>query len=223
MPDPALTHLHLPPRRETGDKPPLLVLLHGVGSNEQDLFSLAGELDPRFAVVSARAPFTRFPGSYAWFDVEMLPGGEFRIDPGMWEESRGQLEAFITEAVAHYDADPGRVHLVGFSQGAIMSLSIMLTNPSLVAGVAAMSGRLLPEVRPLVRPGAELAGFPVLVVHGTEDAVIPVRYGREVNEFLQTLPVELAYQEFPMGHQVSAASLELVSTWLTAHLDRSRG
>lgn len=219
MPDLLLTHRYQAPRRPSAGKPPLLILLHGIGSNERDLFGLANELDERFAVVSARAPHTRFEGSYAWFEVQVGGGGQFVIDEIMWRQSLSALVEFIGEAVEAYEADPARVYLTGFSQGAIMSLCVMLTRPELVAGIVAMSGRLLPEVRPMARPGAELDGFPVLVVHGINDPVIPVRSGREIREFLEALPVELTYQEFPMAHEVSGASLRLASEWLTTHLD----
>jgi len=215
-----LTHLYLAPRQAPVDKPPLLILLHGVGSNERDLFGLAGELDERFAVVSPRAPHERFPGSYAWFEVQVRAGGTFVIEEAMWRRSLELLIQFIGQAVETYGADPARVYLAGFSQGAIMSLCTMLTRPELLAGVVAMSGRLLPEVRPMARPAADLAGFPVIVVHGVNDPVIPVRYGQEIRDYLEQLPVELTYQEFPMAHEVSGQSLRLVSEWLTTRLDR---
>ena len=215
-----LTHLYQAPRRPRGDKPPLLILLHGVGSNERDLFGLAGEMDERFAVVSARAPHERFPGSYAWFEVQVRAGSNFVIDEAMWRESLKLVTEFISQAVEAYGADPTRVYLAGFSQGAIMSLCIMLTRPRVLAGVVAMSGRLLPEVVPMASPSSELAGFPLLVVHGVNDPVIPIRYGQEIREFLEQLPVELTYQEFPMAHEVSGQSLRLASAWLTARLDR---
>jgi phospholipase/carboxylesterase len=217
MPELALSHLYAPPRH-AAEKPPLLVLLHGVGSNERDLFGIAAEVDARFAVVSARAPHTRFAGSYAWFEVQMLPGATFVIDEAMWRESLAHVVDFIGEAVTAYDADPTRVYMLGFSQGAIMSLCVMLTRPDLVAGVVAMSGRLLPEVRPMVRPAADLEQFPVLITHGENDPVIPVRYGREVREFLEELPVDLAYHEFPMGHEVTGRSLKVAADWLTSQL-----
>ena len=213
----SLTHLYQAPREAAAGRPPLLLLLHGVGSNEQDLFSLGAELDPRFAIVSARAPYTRAPGSHAWFEVQVV-GGEFVIEREMWEHSLALLTRFIVEAAEAYAADPARVYLTGFSQGAIMSLCVMLTRPELLAGVVAMSGRLLPEVRPLTRPAEDLRDFPVLVVHGTTDAVIPVRYGQEIQAYLAGLPVALEFELFPMGHQVSGLSLRAVDTWLRAHL-----
>jgi phospholipase/carboxylesterase len=96
------------------------------------------------------------------------------IDAGQAEASRQHLTRFIGEACAAYSADPGQVYLMGFSQGAIMSASLALSRPDLTAGVVLMSGRILPEIRPLIGAAEHLAELPLLVVHGTEDTVVPI-------------------------------------------------
>lgn len=219
LPNVSLTHLVRRPR--TGDQPhpPLLVLLHGVGSNEHDLFGLESALDPRFLVVSARAPLPMGPGAYGWYPVEFLPGGEFRIDPAAQEASRRLLAGFVDEVIAEHGADPARVHLLGFSQGAMMTLALALTHPEKVAGFAVMSGRLLPEVRQRARPREELARLEGFVVHGTLDPVVPVVHGRETHRALDELNVRHEYREYPMGHHVSEESLADVTAWLTRRLD----
>src|SRR5262249_44266965 len=104
----SLAHITRPPRIEAIGKPPLLLLLHGVGSNERDLFSFAGLLDPRFRVVSLRAPLVRGPESFAWFDVRFLPEG-FAINAEHLRASRDHIARVIGEAVAAYDTDAERV------------------------------------------------------------------------------------------------------------------
>ena len=217
----SLTHLTRPPREQQPGAPPLLLLLHGVGSHEADLFPLAEELDGRFFVVSARGPNTLRPGAYAWYEVVFAPTG-FVIDPRQAEESRQALLRFIDELVAAYGVDPARVYLMGFSQGAIMSLAVALTRPDKVAGVVAMSGRLLPEFRPLIAEPEALVGLPILVVHGLADQVMPIRDGREVRDTLSALPVALTYREHPMGHHVAPESLRDVAAWLRERLDEGR-
>lgn len=217
----ALVHLLRPPRDHAEGRPPLLLQLHGVGSNERDLFSFADLLDPRFLVLSVRAPLVRGPDSFAWFEVQFLPDG-FAINPEQLHASRDRLIQFIGEAVAAYGADPQRVYLLGFSQGAILSLTIALSSPATVAGIAALSGRIPPEVRPWVAPPAELAGLPVLVVHGTHDRVIPISYGRDARQLLAALPVDLTYHEYDIAHEISARTLRDVLAWLTARLDGPR-
>jgi phospholipase/carboxylesterase len=198
--------------------PPLLVLLHGVGSNEEDLFGLADALDPRFLVLSARAPYARGAGAYGWFEVAFTPEGPV-INPEQAEASRQTLLRFVEAAVAAYGADASAVYLMGFSQGAIMSASVALTEPERVAGAVLMSGRILPEIRPLIAAPERLTGLPLLVVHGTADRVLPILHGRASRDLLETLPVDLDYREYQMGHEVTNQSLGAITLWLRAHLD----
>jgi phospholipase/carboxylesterase len=201
--------------------PPLLLLLHGIGSNEHDLYGLAPFLDKRFLIISVRAPNTLGPGSYAWFEVDFTPQGSV-INPEQAEASRKTLITFLQGAIVEYNANPNQVYLMGFSQGAIMSASVALTRPELVAGAVLMSGRILPEIRPLIASSEELSGFPFLVVHGTADMVLPITNGRASRELLSSLPVDLTYHEYPMGHEVNQESLSEVTTWLTEQLDKAR-
>ncbi|MBI3762868.1 MAG: hypothetical protein HY260_13550 [Chloroflexi bacterium] len=217
----SLVHLSSEPADSEPGPPPLLLLLHGVGSHEADLFGLAPHLDGRFLVVSARAPNTLGPGSYAWFHVEFVAGAP-SINPEEAEISRVVLLRFIDELVAAYGADPMRVFLMGFSQGAIMSLSLALTRPDKLAGVVAMSGRILPEILPVMAAPDALTGLPILVVHGTADNVLPIHYGRASRERLATLPVALTYREYAMGHHVSQESLADVTAWLKERLDNEQ-
>jgi phospholipase/carboxylesterase len=214
-----LVYLVRQPAIEAGT-PPLLLLLHGIGSNEHDLYGLAPFLDERFLIISVRAPNILGPGSYAWFDADFTPQGPV-INPEQAEVSRKTLITFLKEAVTAYDADPKQVYLMGFSQGAIMSASVALTQPELVAGAVLMSGRILPEIRPLIATSEELRSFPFLVVHGTADMVLPITHGRASRELLSSLPVNLTYHEYPMGHEVNQESLSDVTTWLTEQLNKA--
>jgi phospholipase/carboxylesterase len=126
----------------------------------------------------------------------------------------------IGEAVAAYGANPRQVYMMGFSQGAIMSAGVALTRPDLVAGAVLMSGRILPDIRPIMATPEQLKGLPLLVVHGTQDRVLPIHYGRESRDLLSTLPVDLTYHEYAMGHEVTEESLEDVLGWLRGRLDQ---
>ncbi len=214
----SLVHQVLEPREKRSGKPPLLLLLHGIGSNEDDLFSLAPYLDGRFLVASARAPLSMGPGSFGWFNIEFTPQG-FVADLDQAEQSRSLLLKFIDELVETYDADPACVFLMGFSQGAMMSLSAALTRPDRVKGVVAMSGRLPSQVLAQAASREALRGMPVFVAHGIYDPVLPIASGRDCREKLKALPVVLTYREYPMGHEVSMESLRDVAAWLGSALD----
>ncbi len=214
----SLVHLIREPSRRNSSPPPLLLLLHGVGSYEGDLFTMAPMLDERFFIVSARAPITLMPGAYAWFHVEFTPDGPV-INPQEAEQSRLKVLDFIDELVRAYQLDPKQIYLMGFSQGAILSLSLALTHPEKLAGVVAMSGRILPQVLPLQARPEALKDLPIFIVHGTHDQKLPVAYGRNSRDILSKLPVALTYREYPMGHEVSAESFRDVKAWLKERLD----
>jgi len=216
----SLFHHSAPPKSGLTSKPPLLLLLHGYGANEDDLFSLAPYLDERFLVVSVRAPVNLRGMGYAWFNLGFTPQG-IAFDLKEIEAARQTLHKFIGQAVEAYDCDPNAVYLVGFSQGGMMALSVGLTFPGIAAAVVSMSGRILPETIAQIADKDTLFGFPVLVVHGTEDTVLPISHARETKKRLAELPVELTYHEYEMGHEVSAESLEDVTEWLKARLDRA--
>jgi phospholipase/carboxylesterase len=215
-----LAHLVREPAHADGPAP-LLILLHGYGSNEQDLMGLTSYLDPRFVVVSVRAPYRLMQFGFAWFELDVTPTN-IGYDPAHVEMSRELIVRFIDEAVRAYNADPARVYLLGFSQGAMMGARVTLTQPELVAGAVLMSGSVVPEMAPDAEATQALAGKPFLVVHGTFDDVLPIAHGRTSREVLSQLPVSLTYKEYPMGHEVSLDSLQLVAGWLRERLDENK-
>ncbi|HEY9640239.1 MAG TPA: alpha/beta fold hydrolase [Coleofasciculaceae cyanobacterium] len=198
--------------------PPLLLLLHGLGSNETDLMGLAAQLDDRFLIVSVQAPILLHPGAYAWFHVDFTPNGAIaNLEEA--EHSQHLLRQFIDELIERYSVNPQQVYLMGFSQGAIISLSLALTQPDRLAGVVAMSGRILAQVEPSTQTAARL---PVFVAHGTADPVLPIQHGRASRDRLSALPVDLTYREYVMGHQISSESLRDIAAWLSAQLATAR-
>jgi len=202
-----------------GERPPLLVLLHGVGSNEYDLFGLASYLDPRFVIVSARGPLVHAQsGGAAWYPVTFTPTG-LTADESFAVGSRDSIAAFLPEAAEAYGADPSQIWLTGFSQGAAMTIYTLLTHPDLVAGAVPMSGRLIPAAWENRADDDALRGKPVFSVHGLYDQVLPISSGREIRDRLQSVPLDYTYREYPMGHEVSNASLSDITGWLSAKLD----
>lgn len=200
-----------------GQKPPLLGLAHGVGSNERDLFSFADDLDPRFVVVSARAPLTRGPDAYAWFHVQFMPEG-FSITQHHLDASRKRYAEFLTAAAEAYGADPQRIYTLGFSQGAIVSLVTALSTPKLFAGVVAMSGRIPKEAEPWLASPEETAGLPVFQAHGVYDSVIGIEHARAARAILERQRVDLTYHEYQVDHHISPEMFADMTSWITARL-----
>jgi phospholipase/carboxylesterase len=198
-------------------RPPLLLLLHGVGSNELAMAALAPSFDPRFLVVSVRSPLELGPYAFGWYPVDFTPDGPL-IDVAEARAGWDRAVAFIDEAVDVLGADPERVFLAGFSQGGIVSLAAMLTAPEKVAGAVCMSGRLPPELLPFAAEPDRLRGKPVLIVHGTRDGTLPVDYGRRAAATLAGLPLDVEYRELDLAHTTSPESIALVDDWLAARL-----
>jgi phospholipase/carboxylesterase len=214
----SLIHLVREPSVPAAGMSPLLLLLHGIGSNEADLFGLTPYLDERLRIVSARAPVALGPGAFGWFNIEFTPTG-LVADLAQAERSRALLATFIDELLAAYPTTARRLYLMGFSQGAMMSLSLLLAQADKIAGVVAMSGRFPTlALEQLTEPQA-LAGLPVLVTHGLYDPVLPIESGRAIRARLAALPVALTYREYPMGHEVTPESLRDTAAWLTMTLN----
>jgi len=188
-----------------------IILLHGVGSNEQDLFSLAGQLPEDYYVISARGPLTLGHGRYAWYNVDFATGKPV-FDVNQERSSRDKITTFISQVKKKYQLD--EIYIGGFSQGAIMSYSIGLTQPSEVKGIISLGGRILEEIKTAVAPGAALTQLKVFVAHGTQDGTLPVHYARDAQKYLEALHVQLSYHEYNMGHQINTAVLEDLNTWL---------
>jgi len=208
-----LSFLHRPAVAGT-DQPWLLVLMHGVGSNEKDLFGLAPHVPPNFHVLSLRAPNVIGPGSYAWFEFAVTPGGERLINEAQEAGSRETLAQLVASAAQQLGIPAERVVVGGFSQGGIMALSLLLTQPALQKGAMVMHSRLLPQVLPFVAPSAELQERQLWVSHGTRDQVIPLANAHATRAFVKTLPVDLHYAEFPNAHEITADELGQAMAWL---------
>ena len=209
------TELRYLERPATGTTTPwLLVLMHGVGSNEQDLFGLAPYVPAHCHVLSLRAPFVLGPGSYAWFQFDVRPDGSRAIDGEQEQASRLLLTREIAAHAQRLGVPAERVLVGGFSQGGIMALSLLLTEPALMHGAFALHSRLLPEVVSLAAPAAELAGKRLWVSHGLQDMVIPLAQAQRIREHFGALPVWLEGEDFPGGHELRPAELQRWVEWL---------
>jgi len=200
-------------KESNSQKPGLILLLHGVGSNEDDLFRQAEKFPDGFVVVSARAPYTLAAGRYAWFQVDFSTGKPV-INPEQAEQSRQVLHTFVNQLIHHYQIDDKKVYVGGFSQGGIMSYSVGLTHPQQFKGIFILSSRLLPEVKPLIAAGPVLQQLKVFIAHGKQDDVLPLGYAQEAKTYLQNLTPHITYHEYEMRHTISEEELADLLEWL---------
>jgi phospholipase/carboxylesterase len=212
----------VPARRRTdGARAPLLVLLHGIGADENDLVGLAPSLDPRFTVVSLRAPRPYHVG-YAWFQIDWKPDGSIVPNATQARETLADLVRWLAAVPARLDADPDRLYLLGFSQGAMMSFGVLRTAPERLAGVVALSGLFDEDIFAAPADAAATARVPVFLAHGTHDDVLPLARGRAVRDFFQPRQRDVTYREYPVAHSIAPDELHDVAAWLTAQLDQPR-
>lgn len=206
-----LKYIFIPAKVKAGEKSPVLVLLHGVGSNERDLASLASHFDQRFAVVSVRAPLTLGTENYGWFHVKFTPEGPLH-NQAEAETSRKLLTDFITQLRAQPGIDPSRVFVLGFSQGAIMGLSLAFTEPELFHGLIAIAGRTLQEVAAKAAP--RKVSPEVLLIHGKEDNKLPYFHAEATESVLKRAGYKYEFQSYEAGHELNEAMLQDIRAWL---------
>jgi len=196
------------PARSPSPRAPVLVLVHGYGANEKDLASLASRLDGRFEVHAVRAPIVLGPDSFSWFPI----GASAEAEP-----SRKLLARYLEWLRSSPKVDASRVYLLGFSQGAMLGLSLAATDPELLAGVVAIGGR------PLGLPGMAKRGAAtrVLIVHGRQDSRVPFANAAESQRVLEALGRGVEVRAYDAGHEISPAMLADVDQWLTARLNET--
>ena len=182
---------------------PLLIMLHGYGSDENDLFSFANELPEELFIISVRAPHPLSPYGNAWYAIH------FDAEENKWNDTKQALESrdliskFIDEACLNYPVNKKNVTLLGFSQGTILSYAVALTYPDKVKNVIALSGYISSDMLPEDLGKKDYSNLNFYCSHGSMDQVIPVSWARKVPEILNQLNIKHVYCEFPVGHGVA--------------------
>ena len=209
----SLEHI-IRPSAVTTDKPPVLFMLHGYGSNEEDLFSFSSELYPEFFIISIRAPYSLEPFGYAWYAIN------FDAEYGKWSddsqarESREKIVAFIDEACLTYGLDAENVTLLGFSQGTILSYAVALSYPERIKNVVALSGYINEKILLDGYDTKDHSTITIYASHGQVDQVIPLEWAQRTPKFLSDLKVSFEYEEFPVGHGVAPQNFYSFKNWL---------
>jgi phospholipase/carboxylesterase len=189
-------------REPAGEPEGALVLLHGRGADEHDLYPLLDVLDPerRLLGVTPGGPLHLPPGGRHWYALGGIP----TPDPETFLSTAPRLAAFLDALPVPFE----RVVLGGFSQGTVMTWAMTLgSGRPRPAGVLALSG-FLPRVPGYPLDPGRLAGVPVAVAHGTLDPVIPAHFGAEAAETLVAAGVDVVRLESDVPHMVDPAWIE---------------
>ncbi|MFJ3487404.1 alpha/beta hydrolase [Pseudomonas sp. NPDC090202] len=220
--DPAvLTDLALPylaaAPADSKDKP-LIIFLHGYGSDERDLFGLRSELPQDYTYLSVRAPQEVDGGGYKWFSQD-TDQAEYEGVTSDVDKSTDLLRTFIEQATEKYATQPDKVILVGFSQGAMMSYQIGLQYPQMVRGIAPLSGKILAALNSRLKPDDSLKPLKVFIGHGAADNRVPFTGASEARTVLENLLISPEFHSYAgAGHTITTAEVADLKKWLQAQL-----
>ena len=199
-------------------RPPVIFLFHGYGSNEEDLFSFASELPAEFFIISARAPHQLPPFGNAWYAIN------FDASFGKWSDveqaisSRNKIVNFIEEACEAYHLDKDNVTLLGFSQGTVLSYAVALSYPDRVKNVVALSGYIDENILEKNYSEKDHKSLKIYASHGQVDQIIPPEWAQKAPILLKKLGIDFIYEEFPVGHGVSAENFYSFKKWLEENI-----
>ena len=209
----SLEHNYKAPKVNTGNNP-AIILLHGYGSNEDDLFSFAPELPDDYHIVALKAPIPMQPYGNAWYNIywDQETGKMSDIPEAI--KARELIIQCIDDVINTYKADSKNITLLGFSQGTILSFAVALSAPEKVKNIIGLSGCISEK---MLVEGYENNNFDHLNIytsHGTVDQVIPIAWARETKPFLAKLDIDCTYAEYPVGHGVAPQNFYDFKEWL---------
>ena len=195
---------------------PLLIMAHGYGSNENDLFSFSRDLPDKLTIVSIRGDINIQNIGYAWYDINIEFNGNKTYDIEKAIESRDKVADCIEKCTEIYNTDKNNVTLLGFSQGSILVNAVALTYPEKVKNVIAFSGVVDPNIISLSSKSLKNLSF--YISHGTLDEVLPYNLSKESLKFLEKNNLNFVFEDFPVGHGVSPENFKSMLSWLTKKL-----
>ncbi|WP_418302510.1 alpha/beta hydrolase [Lysinibacillus fusiformis] len=207
------TFKHTPPKNiDTTKKYPAIFLLHGMGSNEDDLPQLVQDFQEQCHIFSLRGPITQKPG-YAYFTIQEVG----QPDRAIFDKVLVALQRFILEAIDEYQVDPHNVFLLGFSQGAVLAQSLAFVMGNLVTGIIALSGYTPKFVTEeySIRSVEHLQAF---ISHGDYDYVIPSQWGMESKEVFEQFGATVTFKQYPDGHGVTPDNMRDLVAFLAQQL-----
>lgn len=208
MDGPMIYELRRPNHVEPDKTYPALFLMHGIGSNEQNILSMADGLEDSFYIFSIRGHLSQPPG-FAYFTIKGF-GNPHRE---AFDEGVTRLTDFIDYACEQYPLDISRLYLLGFSQGAILAMTLGLTLGNRIKGIVGLSGYIPKFVKEdyKIRPVDQLSLF---ISHGEMDEILPFEWGRANDMFFRESGADVTFQSYPEGHTVSTKNQQDFTNWL---------
>jgi phospholipase/carboxylesterase len=180
-------------------------MVHGWQGDENVMSIFDRTVPAGVAIISPRAPLDMNNGGHSWFQPV--------DDEAAQLAGLAALREFVAGLPSTYPIDPARITLMGFSQGAAMCNALLLSDPSLVTGVASLAGFLPDAARRWVQP-RRLAGKPVLILHGTADLTVPTERAQTARDTMKQAGAEVEYHEYPVAHKLNPQGMKDLKAWL---------
>ncbi|WP_102349054.1 alpha/beta hydrolase [Bacillus sp. Marseille-P3661] len=209
---PMVFELRKPVNAEPNQSYPAIFIMHGIGSNEQNMFSLVEGLQNQFYIFSIRGHLKQPPG-YAFFTIE----GYGKPHRQVFDEGIEKLTSFIDYACEEYPIDQSQMYLLGFSQGAILSMTLGLTLGNRLKGIVALSGYIPKFVKEEYKKQA-VDKLSLFISHGEQDNILPYEWGIDASEYFKELGAHVTFRSYPEPHTVSLENLKDLTSWIVDRL-----
>ncbi len=202
---------HVAPKIE-GDKHPAIFLLHGLGSNEQDLLQLVESFTTQCHIFSLQGPIEHRPG-YAFYTFEE----EGKPERAVFDKVVKVTGNFIQEAIEEYNLDANQIYVVGFNQGAAIAQALAVVMGNAIKGTATLSG-YLPEFVALEYSKKTMDQSKIFISHGEYDYDYPLVWAEHSAAFFNEYGTNVTFKTYPVGHGVNEQNLQDLIAFLAEDL-----
>ncbi|WP_055667215.1 alpha/beta hydrolase [Desnuesiella massiliensis] len=202
----------LPLNMEEGKRYPVIYAMHGMGSNEENIISLIEELKKDFIIIGIRGSLHQGNG-FAYFSIKGY-GNPHRES---FDKAVNSLEQFINDASKEYPIDVNNQYLLGFSQGAILSMTLALVMGNKIKGIVALSGYIPKFVKEEYQIKS-VEDMSIFISHGEADLVFPLNIGKENHDFFKERSDKVSFVSYAAGHEVSLKNRNDMIKWIYANL-----
>jgi len=191
---------------------PSLILIHGYGSNMDDLFSFSNYLPEKYTIISLQAPLELPLGGGAWYSINFDSNLKKWSDNIEALNSLSQIKDQLDYFISTYELKQEDIGLMGFSQGAILSWALLLDYPFLFRRAICMSGYINQEI--LQKSLGEYRDVLAYCSHGLNDSTIPYEWAQKSIGLLMENNPKVFFNTYPNGHNVSPENFESILNWI---------
>lgn len=186
---------------------PTVVMLHGHKGNEEVMWIFSRAVPDDWLLVAPRAPVQDEAESYSWLEKRPPPWPTLQD----FHAAADQIAAFMATLSQQYNADPERIYLMGFSQGAAASLATVMFHPGIVKGVALLVGFAPEQVDEV--SAAALENLPVFMAIGTKDETVPYEQAQKGANLVAAAGAAFTLMKMETGHKLNAAGMRALQMW----------